>query len=94
LKEAHDEWRKINGEDDWVKDGQGGTAGYQLVHIWLKALKDIGTDPTREKFRAALLTYENLLVRPGDLRRLDAAFFTMNGLISVAFFAFVLVDSL
>ena len=31
---------------------------------------------------------------PGDLRRLDAAFFTMNGVISVAFFAFVLADVL
>ena len=33
-------------------------------------------------------------MRPGDLRRLDTAFFTMNGVISVAFFAFVLVDSI
>ncbi len=40
-----------------------------------------------------LLAYEHSLVRPGDLRRLDAAFFTMNGVISVAFFAFVLLDS-
>jgi 4-hydroxybenzoate polyprenyltransferase len=43
---------------------------------------------------AALLAYEHSLVRPGDLRRLDAAFFTMNGVISVAFFAFVLADVL
>jgi 4-hydroxybenzoate polyprenyltransferase len=41
-----------------------------------------------------LLIYEHSLVRPGDLRRLDTAFFTMNGVISVAFFAFVLADSL
>jgi 4-hydroxybenzoate polyprenyltransferase len=41
---------------------------------------------------AALLAYEHSLVRPGDLRRLDTAFFTMNGVISVTFFAFVLVD--
>jgi 4-hydroxybenzoate polyprenyltransferase len=41
-----------------------------------------------------LLFYEHSLVRPGDLRRLDAAFFTMNGVISVAFFAFVLADVL
>jgi 4-hydroxybenzoate polyprenyltransferase len=41
-----------------------------------------------------LLLYEHSLVRPGDLRRLDAAFFTMNGVISVAFFAFVLADVL
>ena len=43
---------------------------------------------------AGLLVYEHSLVRPGDLRRLDAAFFTMNGVISVAFFAFVLADVL
>jgi 4-hydroxybenzoate polyprenyltransferase len=43
---------------------------------------------------AALLAYEHSLVHPGDLRRLDTAFFTMNGVISVAFFAFVLADAL
>jgi 4-hydroxybenzoate polyprenyltransferase len=42
----------------------------------------------------ALLAYEHSLVRPGNLRRLDAAFFTVNGVISVLFFAFVLVDVL
>jgi 4-hydroxybenzoate polyprenyltransferase len=41
---------------------------------------------------AALLAYEHSLVRPGDLRRLDAAFFTMNGVISVAFAVFVILD--
>jgi 4-hydroxybenzoate polyprenyltransferase len=43
---------------------------------------------------AALLLYEHSLVRPGDLSRLDAAFFTMNGIISIAFFGFVLVERL
>jgi len=42
---------------------------------------------------ALLLTYEHALVRPGDLRRLDAAFFTMNGVISVVFAAFVIADA-
>jgi 4-hydroxybenzoate polyprenyltransferase len=42
---------------------------------------------------AALLLYEHSLVRPDDLRRLDAAFFTVNGVISVVFCAFVVVDS-
>jgi len=41
-----------------------------------------------------LLAYEHSLVSPGDLRRLDTAFFTMNGVISVAFFVFVLADVL
>jgi 4-hydroxybenzoate polyprenyltransferase len=42
---------------------------------------------------AALLGYEHSLVRPGDLRRLDTAFFTMNGVISVAFAVFVVLDA-
>jgi 4-hydroxybenzoate polyprenyltransferase len=41
---------------------------------------------------ALLLLYEHSLVRPDDLRRLDAAFFTMNGVISVAFAVFVILD--
>ncbi len=41
---------------------------------------------------AALLLYEHALVRPGDLSRLDAAFFTMNGVISLTFFGFVLAE--
>jgi 4-hydroxybenzoate polyprenyltransferase len=43
---------------------------------------------------AALLLYEHSLVRPGDLRRLNAAFFTVNGVISLVFCAFVLLDVL
>jgi len=43
---------------------------------------------------AGLLVYEHSIVRPGDLRRLDAAFFTLNGVISVVFFAFVAADVL
>jgi 4-hydroxybenzoate polyprenyltransferase len=43
---------------------------------------------------ASLLLYEHSLVKPNDLRRLDAAFFTMNGVISIAFFVFVLVERL
>jgi 4-hydroxybenzoate polyprenyltransferase len=43
---------------------------------------------------AGLLAYEHALVSPRDMRRLDTAFFTMNGVISVTFFAFVLADVL
>jgi 4-hydroxybenzoate polyprenyltransferase len=43
---------------------------------------------------AGLLLYEHLIVRPGDLRRLDQAFFTVNGLISVVFCVFVALDTL
>jgi 4-hydroxybenzoate polyprenyltransferase len=42
---------------------------------------------------AGLLAYEHSLVRPGSLERLDAAFFTVNGVISVVFFAFVALDT-
>jgi 4-hydroxybenzoate polyprenyltransferase len=37
----------------------------------------------------ALLLYEHLIVSPKDLRRLNAAFFTMNGIIAMVFFFFV-----
>jgi 4-hydroxybenzoate polyprenyltransferase len=43
---------------------------------------------------AGLLLYEHSLVRPGDLRRLDAAFFTVNGVISIVFLTFVVLDVL
>jgi 4-hydroxybenzoate polyprenyltransferase len=43
---------------------------------------------------AALIAYEHRLVRAGDLSRIDAAFFTMNGWISVLFFVFVTADIL
>ena len=42
---------------------------------------------------AALLTYEHAIVRPGDLSRIDKAFFDINGYVSVAFLAFVGVDA-
>jgi 4-hydroxybenzoate polyprenyltransferase len=43
---------------------------------------------------AALLTYEHSLVSADDLSKLNAAFFTMNGVISVLFFVFVAGDVL
>lgn len=66
-KRAHDEWVALKGQGDWEKDGQGGVAGYQLVHLWTKALQDAGPDPTRERFTAALNTYrgyDNLVSAP------------------------------
>jgi 4-hydroxybenzoate polyprenyltransferase len=39
-----------------------------------------------------LLIYEHSLVKPNDLAKLNAAFFTMNGVISVLFFLFVAAD--
>ena len=43
---------------------------------------------------AGLLVYEHRLVSPDDLSRLDAAFFNMNGYISVLIFGFTLIDAL
>ena len=43
---------------------------------------------------AALLAYEHSLVRHDDLSKLNAAFFTMNGVISAVFFLFIGADLL
>jgi 4-hydroxybenzoate polyprenyltransferase len=43
---------------------------------------------------AALLVYEHTLVKPHDLSRVNAAFFTMNGYVSVLFFLFWAADIL
>jgi 4-hydroxybenzoate polyprenyltransferase len=40
----------------------------------------------------ALLGYEHAIVSPRDMRRLNAAFFTMNGVIAMVFLAFVAAD--
>ena len=40
----------------------------------------------------ALLVYEHSIISPRDLRRMNAAFFTLNGVISVVFFASVATD--
>jgi len=43
---------------------------------------------------AILLAYEHSIVSPRDMRRMNAAFFTLNGLISIAFFCFFAADVL
>ena len=43
---------------------------------------------------AGLLLYEHSLVKADDFTRLDAAFFTMNGVISIVFLGFVLTERL
>jgi 4-hydroxybenzoate polyprenyltransferase len=61
-----------------------------LVRLFgLGALADAGVGAV-----AALLLYEHSLVSPRDLRRMNAAFFTLNGLISVVFFGFFAADVL
>ncbi|MEO5577162.1 MAG: UbiA-like polyprenyltransferase [Gaiellaceae bacterium] len=76
--------------------------GARLLHlgtIGLLALAGLGLDVGAGYWLgvvavALLLGYEHSLVRPGDLRRLDAAFFTVNGVISILFLGFVLADVL
>lgn len=43
---------------------------------------------------AGLLFYEQSLVKPDDLSRVDMAFFTLNGFVSLGVFAFALLDQL
>lgn len=42
---------------------------------------------------SAALLYEHRLVRPGDLSKVNAAFFTTNGFVSVALFALIALDT-
>jgi 4-hydroxybenzoate polyprenyltransferase len=41
---------------------------------------------------AAILLYEHSLVHPGNLTKLDAAFFMMNGMLSITLLFFVLAE--
>lgn len=43
-------------------------------------------------FAAALLIYEQSLVKPNDLSRVNMAFFTLNGFVSMGVFLFLFVD--
>jgi 4-hydroxybenzoate polyprenyltransferase len=43
---------------------------------------------------AALLAYQHLIIKPNDISRLNAAFFTANGVASVIFAVFTIADIL
>jgi 4-hydroxybenzoate polyprenyltransferase len=95
---------RAEGLHSWaVRFGERGVfAGARAFHVGTVALlaaAGLGLDVSvlywlGVVMTAALLVYEHSIVRPGDLRRLDAAFFTLNGVISVVFFAFVAADVL
>ena len=95
---------RAEGLHSWpVRWGERGAfAGARALHVGtvaLLALTGVGLDAGLAYWLgvaavAALLGYEHSLVRPGDLRRLDAAFFTVNGVISIVFLGFVLADVL
>ncbi len=57
------------------------------LHLGVLALAGVGAI-------VALLVYEHSLVKPHDLSRVNAAFFTMNGYVSVLFFLFWAADIL
>jgi 4-hydroxybenzoate polyprenyltransferase len=92
------------GLQSWaVRFGEPGTfRGARVFHLGTVALLAVAGTGLRAGALywlgvaavAALLAYEHAIVRPGDLRRLDAAFFTVNGVISVVYFAFVALDVL
>jgi 4-hydroxybenzoate polyprenyltransferase len=77
-------------------------AGSRICHViavLLLAAAGLGLEPGALYWAGVaavglLLGWEQSLVSPRDWRRLDAAFFTMNGVISITFFAFVLGDVL
>ena len=95
---------RAEGLHSWaVRFGERGVfIGARVLHsgtVALLALAGLGLDVSLFYWlgvvaTAALLAYEHSIVRPGDLRRLDAAFFTLNGVISVVFFVFVALDVL
>lgn len=60
----------------------GGTAAFGLgVWAWIGAV-----------FVTSLLAYEQSLVKHDDLSKVNVAFFTVNGFVSIGFFLTVLVD--
>ena len=65
------------------------------MQVWLTVLFGLGAVAwVGVGVVAALLAYEHAIVSPGDLRRMNAAFFTLNGVISVLFFVFIAADVL
>lgn len=93
-----------DGLQSWaVRFGERGVfAGARVLHVGTVALLAIAGAGLGESLWywlgvaavAALLAHEHSIVHPGDLRRLDAAFFTVNGVISVVFLGFVVLDAL
>ena len=69
--------------------------GMLLMLCWLMELFGLGRIAMLGvAVVALLLLYEHSIISPKDLRRMNAAFFTLNGVISVVFFGFVAADVL
>ena len=66
-----------------------------LMLVWITSLFGLGKVAVAGVAAVAvLLAYEHSIVSPKDMRRMNAAFFTLNGIISVMFFLFVATDLL
>jgi 4-hydroxybenzoate polyprenyltransferase len=77
----------------WIARGMH--LGMLLMLCWLMKLFGLGSVAmVGLGLVAALLFYEHSIISPRDLRRMNAAFFTLNGVISVVFFGFIAADVL
>ena len=77
----------------WIARGMH--VGMLLTLCWLIVLFGLGKLAVLGVVLVALLLlYEHLIISPHDMRRMNAAFFTLNGVISVVFFAFIAADVL
>ncbi len=75
----------------WIARGfHVATAAGLFSLIWLANLSWFYT--TGMIVAYMILVYEHLLVSPNDLTRLNTAFFTMNGVLSIVLFAFTIID--
>jgi 4-hydroxybenzoate polyprenyltransferase len=69
--------------------------GMLLMLCWLIVLFGLGrVAMLGVAVVAMLLVYEHTIISPKDMRRMNAAFFMLNGVISVLFFGFVAADVL
>ncbi len=72
----------------WIARGMHvAVVGLAIWLDWLFGLGVVGYCGT--VVVAGLLMYEHAIISPKDLRRMNAAFFLLNGVISVVFFLFV-----
>jgi 4-hydroxybenzoate polyprenyltransferase len=77
----------------WIARGMH--VGMLLLLCWLVVLFGLGkVAMLGVALVALLLLYEHSIISPRDMRRMNAAFFTLNGVISVVFFGFVAADIL
>lgn len=67
--------------------------GMMVLLVWLVRLFGLGwLAEVGLGIVTLLLLYEHSIISPGDLKRMNAAFFTLNGVISVVFFLFIAAD--